>query len=52
MDREKTFAMINPVKGLTSKICKLYSSISMLRKQYNKKLAEDLNSRYFSKEDI
>ena len=49
MDREKIFAMINLVKGLTSKICKLYSSISLLKKQYNKKLAEDVNSRYFSK---
>jgi len=49
MDREKIFAMINLVKGLTSKIRKLYSSISLLKKQYNKKLAEDLNSRYFSK---
>ena len=52
MDREKIFAMINLVEGLTSKICKFYSSISLLKKQHNKKLAEDLNGRYFSKEDI
>ena len=52
MDREKIFAIINLVKGLTSKICNLYGSISMLKNNTIKKLAEDLNSRYFSKEDI